>query len=860
MRNLYTLKANMTITFYTVDGQYPVVSRSVPNQVTPGSHQAFYNGLLSFQTKNDTSEDIPTATIVLTDDYDWSSILVPNDYVVITAGYRGDMPYSDKNTTVNSTLYCGLVTDIAKTGSYGDNSANRTFTITVQGMAKVLQSMNLSTFTELTSNLNGYQMLPDDATTGIAYSGKSSAVLIDEVLKKFVLNNNEYTKYVFQDENGQQFSLESLLQTQLQPNTDEAFFNSSNNQFMNYNGTILQMIKDMAVRPFNELYWTHEQGVATLHYRPTPFEQSEWTALEEIDLSSDNVISEETRVNDSEQSSIFKMLASDDSGSQLTSDGFSGSIYPLTNRSLIKRYGYKTMEVETPYFNGQANSDDASYGGTSEAGKGKTESEAQLHYPSYGNIQDYFALARGVKGTDDYDVPPEHGGNHTYDALLSSLKGGASQSSFVSQATATGYVSGTQANNLYAKYKSSNSQTMTKQDYLSIVAPNYNPTSTNASYSSTYLKSLSKMKDDPKKAAMELMQESKYTLGSKQAYDLVQAAIAGKGDVSKATYQKILGEGYNAKQDGVDILSANSDGNQDAISMLFQLYTQKLFNWYADNSKFHSGTITVQGTLGIENGKRLVVYDNKEKVYWEYYIESVGHNFSYTQGWTTQIGVTRGLALPNQGDVIRRFGMPYSYWGTYETFVGGYFGEQTMAAAIEAADSAGGGSDDTSGGSVSGGGDDKFSSGGKTATKAVELASGLSKKAGAGSYNQSYHTQDPFNMSSPKGDCSSLVYFAYKHAGVDLSTGGWTTWKLAKSDKLKTIGSSGSNKDDVYKKMHVGDLIFFKTTAKDDSHVGLVMSDGIIAWNTKKGVSTFSLKSNSYWWGSWRGHCMRLKE
>ena len=115
-------------------------------------------------------------------------------------------------------------------------------------------------------------------------------------------------------------------------------------------------------------------------------------------------------------------------------------------------------------------------------------------------------------------------------------------------------------------------------------------------------------------------------------------------------------------------------------------------------------------------------------------------------------------------------------------------------------------------------------------------------------------------MSSPKGDCSSLVYFAYKHAGVDLSTGGWTTWKLAKSDKLKTIGSSGSNKDDVYKKMHVGDLIFFKTTAKDDSHVGLVMSDGIIAWNTKKGVSTFSLKSNSYWWNAWKGHCMRLKE
>lgn len=859
MRNLYTLKAQPTVTFYTVDGVYPLVPRGQSNEVLGGSHTAFNDGLVAFNTQNDSSTDLPTATIVLTDDYDWSSLLAVNDYVRIDMAYRGNLPYSDKGTTVNTCLYCGLIADIKRNGSYSDNGANRSYSITVQGMAKVLKNMQLSTFSELTSNLSSYQLLPDDEKTGIAFSGKSSADIITEVLKRFILNDNQYTDYTYMAENGNSFTLSSLIVTNIESNADEAFANQSYNQYSNYNGTILKMIQDLAARPFNEMFWTNENGVATLVYRPTPFDPERWNALERIELNADNVIADPTSVNDSEQCSIFKLLAKDGLGSTTYSGGWSGSVYPLTNILLIQRYGYTTMEVAVDYFNGTESTSTDSNTSDAPSTEGTSESEAALHYPPYESIDNYLAYARGNKTNSTLSIPGQYGGVSQYNKISGLLSKKPSQSSFVSSATAlSSSITSNMANEIYASAKQKKYK-ISRSSYLAFIAPNYTPTSSNVSASATYLKSLSKMKEHPKKSAEELMQMSNYTLGSKQAYDIIEYALANKGKVTEAQYKQALAEGYNATEDGVSAYGKTDSGVNNSVPYMFRKYSIKLFNWYADNSKFHSGTITIQGTVGVENGKRLVIYDDKEQVYWEYYIESVSHNFSFTSGWTTDVGVTRGLPLSGLDDTKHRFSNPYSFWGEYTDFKGGYFGEQDLATAISNAESSSGSSDSGNGGSAGSKGDDHFDNGGSTATKAVKAAISLESKAGAGSYSQAYHSQDPFSMSSPKGDCSSLVYFAYKKAGKNLSgNGGWTTWDLAKSNDLKTIGSHGDNKDEVYKKIHVGDLIYWDTDGVD-GHVGLATSKGCIAWNVTKGVEEFSLKSSSYWWNAWHGHCMRLK-
>lgn len=357
------------------------------------------------------------------------------------------------------------------------------------------------------------------------------------------------------------------------------------------------------------------------------------------------------------------------------------------------------------------------------------------------------------------------------------------------------------------------------------------------------------MKAHPKKAALQLIEVSSYSLGSKQAYEIIKKFVANKGSISAAEYNAILKKyAFNDTESGVNPLTGN--GSINSVPYLFVKYTEKLFNWFADNSKFHSGTITINGTAGIEVGKRLLVKDDKDGVYWEYYIESVSHNWSFQSGWTTAIGVTRGLPLSSESD-DRRFTYPKSFWGSYEEFKGGYFGEYDLATSESLYANSDSSDDDSDGGSGSG-----------TAEKALNYALDLEKKKGSSSvYDQGYHGSNPFNMGTVRGDCSQLVYFAFKKAGVDISSGGsWTTWNIAKSSKLKTVSKEGGNKSSAYKKLKKGDIVFFNTEGSD-SHMAIYAGDDTLVGfqSAPNMLSTFKLKSNSYWWGCFRGHICRLK-
>ena len=85
--------------------------------------------------------------------------------------------------------------------------------------------------------------------------------------------------------------------------------------------------------------------------------------------------------------------------------------------------------------------------------------------------------------------------------------------------------------------------------------------------------------------------------------------------------------------------------------------------------------------LGVEYGKKLYFTDKRRGVNWEFYIESVQHDFSFTTGWTTTIGVTRGLQVSKPNDP-KRWSM---YWGHGKAFTGGFFGELSLAEIIQQA-------------------------------------------------------------------------------------------------------------------------------------------------------------------------------
>lgn len=1028
------MSAKVTVTFYTIKGTYPVVARTTSGSVPSNSTSQFNDGLLAFETQNDSSQDMPSFTIQLTDDYDWSTLLVPNDYVRIDVSYYSNIFSTEAKKVVNTTLACGLISNINR--GIDSQSNSRIYTVTCQGVAKIIYNMNLSTFSELTSTLTSYVLLPDDAKKGIKFGNRSSGDIIEQVFNRFITGNNGFTDYAFNNDN-LSVPMSNILKLSIIKNSDEAMQTMAYNRFSNYNGTILQMIGDIAAKPFNEIYWTHEDGVATFNYRPTPFDQERWEALERISLSPSDIISEQVSITDTDQYSIFKLLAYSGLGSETYSGGWSGHLAPLTNTQLIRRYGYKMLEVQVDYFNGDTkNQDDdstgetnqnlsswakkysskaksicskldasdmypylmtiiqlehgsnsdpinaASHGGTNINGEtasltfgakflkrmnskasdeshkvtdklalvqaynfgkgyidylsdensssmslslnmaysakiakrkgnsslakipystavskkygknylyrnganfyygyeaktylggsndsssftiqnstapsteGTTESEAKKHYPLYENLEDMLAYAAGNSTSSTATIATQYGGESEYQKVLSILKEKPSRSSFSSQVKSLSYsISKVKADAIYTNYKEgkgSVEKRVRRTAYLSIIAPTQRITNSKISSNYSYLKTLKKMKAHPKKAALQLIEVSSYSLGSKQAYEIIKKFVANKGSISAAEYNAILKKyAFNDTESGVNPLTGN--GSINSVPYLFVKYTEKLFNWFADNSKFHSGTITINGTAGIEVGKRLLVKDDKDGVYWEYYIESVSHNWSFQSGWTTAIGVTRGLPLSSESD-DRRFTYPKSFWGSYEEFKGGYFGEYDLATSESLYANSDSDDADSDGGSGSG-----------TAEKALNYALDLEKKKGSSSvYDQGYHGSNPFNMGTVRGDCSQLVYFAFKKAGVDISSGGgWRTTEIAKSSKLKTVSKEGGNKSSAYKKLKKGDIVFFNTEGSD-SHMAIYAGDDTCVGfqSAPNMLSTFKLKNNQYWYGCWRSHICRLK-
>ncbi|AMW61471.1 tail lysin 1 [Bacillus phage Juglone] len=301
--------------------------------------------------------------------------------------------------------------------------------------------------------------------------------------------------------------------------------------------------------------------------------------------------------------------------------------------------------------------------------------------------------------------------------------------------------------------------------------------------------------------------------------------------------------------------SATGDTNQTNSSeksvdnAKLKAFTDRLYNWYCENPNFYSGDIRVLGNPMYRVGTRLHYEDAEQETTWEFYLESVQHEFSFTNGYSTILGVTRGL--PENGKA--RF---TNLWGKSEDFKGGYLGEETMAQLAEKAkqaqQQAGGGAGGATGGMGSG-------AGSGVAMQALGTAREMTSKPSVYVFGGGRSGSNPFLNSPIKIDCSSFVWWCYNLHGVQLNGGatGMTTDTIAKDSRLQVISPRGGDKNAAYAALREGDIIYFDTY-KSDGHVGIYSGNSkFIGSQSSPGIHEEDL-TTSYWKKVFNGHVRRF--
>lgn len=320
------------------------------------------------------------------------------------------------------------------------------------------------------------------------------------------------------------------------------------------------------------------------------------------------------------------------------------------------------------------------------------------------------------------------------------------------------------------------------------------------------------------------------------ASDIVDTVIAGT--FTSAMFDTIM------KTDSVAQYDKSVNKEKTISPNKLDEFTQRLYNWYCENANFYSGDIRVLGNPAYRLGTRIYYTDLERNTTWEFYVESVEHDFDFTSGYTTILGVTRGL--PNYGE--RRFN---NLWGQSSDFKGGYMGEASLQSLVQTAKAST--TNNSMPSSFQLGGTGGAGSMGAVQTAEVMCTHNTIYKYGAGRTGV-----DPLQQNPSVMDCSAFVWWCFYENGVYLKGGptGMTTKTIATDPKLQTIGNRGDDKNTVISRLKQGDIIWFDTDGPD-GHVGIYVGNGrFVACNTDHGVQECSL-SDKYWWKTFVGHAAR---
>ncbi|AFJ76026.1 secretory antigen SsaA-like protein [Listeria phage List-36] len=756
--------------------------------------------VISVTTKNAMSDDSAVFSIVVAGDTEWDKILDSNDVVIlkIYPNLRVMMPD-------NVVVLVGLISEVRREGDYSNNSI--IYRITGQSFAKSFMQFQLGVIQEVSVVITDIGWLPDSKADGVEFTGKTAAEIGKSITDRF----KKYMKYNFNRE----YTMENFLDYSFSSWKDYEKL-ADPTPFINYEGSLKQLLDDVTAKPFNELFFeSTSDEKCKMIMRRTPFNKEDWDKLPSYKISTEAVISDSLAKGDTEAYSIFNVT----SGNMAGATSVDLNSFPQYHQALVDKYGYKKLEVDNRYLfesstDGSSTTEKADVGSKEKTKTVITYSKFNSFMRSYTSDQVRMNQSSIAKSLVD-----------SYDKLTTS-----------------------QANQLLAKYSAVGA--ISEADFKKIVGDiaegdntgtaTLDFDSVNSWFSLNY-SSLSEVSTN-RDATIKAFVKNFANTDEDQATKIVALYISSQGVMTKEKFDAIIKESTSSSTKDPD----NTTGNS---SSALQYFSKTIYNWYSENANFYAGDIKVIGSPVYRLGSKLLVEDKQQGDEWEFYIESVSHEYSYTAGYTTTLGVTRGLN--NKGK--DRF---THLWGKSSDFKGGLLGEKTSAELIQEAGSTSSGSDGS--GDVST--PDVQGSDVAVAALRYGLAHKKPEKKSVYSFGGGRGSSNPMEGKEPYAmDCSSFVWWCYKACGVTLA--GAQTQAILGDDRFNTVSSRGSKSKEIFKKMQVGDLVYFYD---NNTHIGMYAGEGKFlgcngdgSWDTNGGVQLKPMDSG-YWWTQFQGHVIRF--
>lgn len=560
---------------------------------------------------------------------------------------------------------------------------------------------------------------------GLFFNGKRAADVVNQIISWFLFQHTSY-QYL----NGTK-SIADMFTLDLSSRPEE--FLTDPTPITSYDGSLRQLITQAQAAPFNEFFndFTPD-GKELLTMRPTPFEPDDWHQLEadSIQISDEDIMEESISQTDAEQYSIFEVSVPANVV-MTASTGLMSS--PMYYPELAVKYGYNPLVKENRYIfqskvktSSSSNSSDissnlpaissadvSSIAGSTLAWtdkKGITASKlnAFIHRCNPGcafdGHGDYFIEAGEKSGLNPvyilchaaiesswggsaygtgahnyfgigaFDNNPDNATNYGNNSMESGIVNGAVwiRKNFYDKGhqslnamKAAGYAtSPSWVNNiatqmaLYYKINGINSDTSKSlTDFMNKVNNEYNKGG-----DTTPESGLEKSVD-----AFFRKVNHEYDSKSSPSSSKSKSSTVKKSSGKKSTSSS---KDKSSKQDSQKALDS---GNKNRMKQ----YSTYLANWYGDDASFLSGTYRVIGNpdyrIGnvLQRGDHASLDSNGQPQVIEFYLEAVSHEFNLTSGYTSLLGVTRGL--PVTAGVDR-----FAHWNKSIPFVGGLFGEASL--------------------------------------------------------------------------------------------------------------------------------------------------------------------------------------
>lgn len=646
------------------------------------------DAIINLATENNMANDAGTFSLTLVGTSRWDIALNANDVVIIRA--------NPSKKVENDVIMVGMISEVKKIGEYGNNSS--VYAVTGLSMMKALMQMKLGTLQELASMQQaGWLYTVVEAqegetgqNQGLTFESGTASSVVRDIINFFLLG---YGKYTFGEGTESEKQIKDFITMDLASRSDEKLTDPT--PYMSFQGSLRQFIATTQAKPFNEFYEEYTtDGKCNFKMRPTPFEMDDWKALPIITIKSPLVVEETLSRSDLDAYSVFNCAVPVD----FIGTSVSYISKPQTSKALLDKYGYSLLEEENRYiFRGIAGK-----GENSEDGVSTSLDNADTSPISSGDIDNIvkgdlsysdrnIVTAKQLKDFLNKVKPTSPFIQNTNMFLEAANKSGLSPVYILAHASLeSGYgTSGMSHNYFGIGAYDSNPQNGHNYGHATMeegiingarwISDNYYKKGQKTLYTMRHNNGVHQYATDAtwdRKIAKIMASIYKF-IGYFDKKDEDKDKVkkntndaAKEKDTDKVTVE---GEADKKEDEKTDKVKEDEKAEAEVTSADNQArlgkYSKFLFNWYADNPLFYSGSIRVLGHPDYRVGMVLKRQDPKSATIWEYYIESVSHDFSYTGGYTTVLGVTRGL--PSSQD---RFKHHY----TSEDFLGGHFGEMSL--------------------------------------------------------------------------------------------------------------------------------------------------------------------------------------